>query len=85
MERQVALSKIKKGQKGRVEHLETAGSIRRRLQDLGITPGTWVECVGVSPMGDPAAYLVRGTVIALRRQDAEHIQVRAGEQEAPWD
>ncbi len=97
----MSLSQIEKGQRGRVERVSAAGSIRRRLQDLGLTPGTWVECVGVSPLGDPAAYLVRGTVFALRRQEAECIRVwsgkpeaqagdreaqaRAGQQEAPWD
>ena len=97
----MSLSQIEKGRKGRVEHVSAAGSIRRRFLDLGLTPGTWVECVGVSPLGDPAAYLVRGTVIALRRQEAECIRVwpgepdaqagdqkvqsQAGQREAPWD
>ena len=34
-----------------------------------------VECIGISPMGDPAAYLIRGAVIALRSEDAAGIFV----------
>lgn len=51
-------------------------NLRRRLQDLGLICGTSVECVGRSPLGDPAAYLIRKAVIALRREDARHILVR---------
>ena len=46
------------------------GALRRRLLDIGLIPGTRVTCQGHSPAGDPAAYLIRGAVIALREQDA---------------
>jgi ferrous iron transport protein B len=46
-----------------------------RLLDLGWTQGTPVECVRESPLGDPVAYAVRGSVIALRRQDARQIEI----------
>ena len=45
-------------------------SITDRLRDLGITEGCLLECVGVSPLGDPAAYRIRGAVIAIRKKDA---------------
>ena len=51
----------------------------RRLLDLGLVPGTRVACVARSPTGDPAAYRVRGAVIALRGGDAAGIQVTAEE------
>ena len=44
-----------------------------RLLDLGLIPGTRVVCQGHSPAGDPAAYLIRGAVIALRARDAAGI------------
>ena len=47
-----------------------------RLADLGFVPGTGVECALVSPAGDPAAYRLRGSLIALRRRDAALILVR---------
>ena len=58
------------GQRARVFRVEAAGSMRRRLLDIGLIPGTRVTCQGHSPAGDPAAYLIRGAVIALREQDA---------------
>lgn len=53
------------------------GLLRRRLLDLGFTPGAVVEPVMESAFGrsDPRAYRVRGTLIALRREQAEHIFV----------
>ena len=48
-------------------------------QDMGLIEGTSVECVGKSPLGDPAAYLVRGAVIALRSQESDRIFIRYAE------
>ena len=58
-----------------VSALLCSGSIRRRLLDLGMIPGTRVVCIGRSPLGDPSAYLVRGAVIALRRKDCRQILI----------
>lgn len=55
--------------------LTTAGAMRRRLMDIGLTPGTDVEALYRSGFGDLTAYLIRGTVIALRSEDAGTIQV----------
>ncbi len=60
-----------------VERLTAEGTIRRRFLDIGLVSGTQVECIGKSPCGDPSAYLIRGAVIAIRREDAAHILVRA--------
>ncbi len=69
------LTDLKKGETGAVRSLDTQGSMRRRLLDMGLIQGTLVECVGVSPLGDPAAYLIRGAVVALRGSDASGIAV----------
>jgi Fe2+ transport system protein FeoA len=45
------------------------------MLDLGIVPGTVVEPEMSSPGGDPIAYRVRGTLIALRREQADLIRV----------
>jgi Fe2+ transport system protein FeoA len=44
--------------------------------DLGILPGTSVVAEMRSPGGDPTAYRIRGALIALRREQAELIQVK---------
>ena len=51
------------------------GSLRRRLLDLGFIPGTVLVPAFKSPFGDPIAYLVRGTLLALRSEDSKTILV----------
>lgn len=70
-----SLVQMKQGESAIIRELISVGAIRRRLQDLGIIPGTKVECVQKSPLGDPAAYLVRGAVIALRQEDAKTVLI----------
>jgi DtxR family Mn-dependent transcriptional regulator len=53
------------------------GQERRRLLDLGFVPGTPVEVDMVSPAGDPIAYRERGSVVALRREQADLIRVNS--------
>lgn len=43
--------------------------------DLGLTVNTPVECLGVSPLGDPVSYRIRGAVIAIRREDSRQILI----------
>ena len=75
------LSGLKAGQRGRVLGLSPAcrGPERRRLLDLGFVAGTAVEVEMISPSGDPTAYRVRGTVVALRREQANLIRIRTEE------
>ena len=70
-----SLSDLKNGQIAKVRKLLTTGSMRRRLQDIGLIEGTEVECVQKSPSGDPIAYLIRGAVIALRSEDSSKVLV----------
>lgn len=74
----MSLAEALPGQTCLVTSIADTSRIRRRLQDLGIVPGTRVECIGESPLGDPTAYRVRQTVIALRREDALGILVQGG-------
>lgn len=46
MKQEITLAELAPGQKGTVRALRTAGSMRRRLLDLGLIEGTQVECVG---------------------------------------
>ncbi len=70
------LHEIEAGQGGVISHLAGEDDMSCRLADLGFTEGTGVDCLYKSPAGDPAAYRVRGTVIALRREDAARVEVR---------
>jgi DtxR family Mn-dependent transcriptional regulator len=71
------LSDLKPGERGKVLMISKAsrGNERRRFMDLGLLPGTVVAAELESPGGDPVAYRVRGALLALRRDQAEHILI----------
>ena len=74
-ETDMTLDKLPVGQTRRIAAVGGQGALRRRLLDIGLIPGTRVTCTAVSPAGDPAAYLIRGAVIALRREDSDGVQL----------
>ena len=76
MSQNCSLNELNPGETAVVKELKTRGSIRRRLLDIGLVKDTKIECVGKSPAGDPAAFLVRGAVIAIRSEDMKDIVVR---------
>ncbi len=53
---------------GKVNDIKCVEGIKRRLLDLGIIKGTKIEPVLLSPSGDPRAFSVRGTLIAIRKK-----------------
>ncbi len=69
------LRALRPGDRAAVAAVHHEKAMARRLMQLGFVPGTLVTCVGVSPAGDPAAYLVRGAVIALRGCDAARVEI----------
>lgn len=75
--RQFPLCDMKTGTCARVVRLDTQGYLRRRFMDIGLVEGTLVECLRKSPAGDPKAYLIRGAVIAIRKEDAATVFVEA--------
>ena len=72
----ISLSALRDGQQARVAALHLSGGMRRRVQDLGLVPGTRVTCVRRVLSGDPIAYRIRGAVVALRKGDAAQIEVQ---------
>ncbi len=73
------LSALKLGETGEIKGLSSdcAGLARRRLLDLGLTPGTSVTVVLDNTFGDPRGFRVRSTTVALRRRQADHVWVRS--------
>ena len=70
------LTELDEGQIARVKNILSTGSMRRRLQDIGLIENTAVQCMQKSPSGDPIAYLIRGAIIALRTEDSGNILVQ---------
>lgn len=68
------LSQLDQGERAVVMNID--GSMRQRLQSLGLINGTNVTCMLKSPLGDPIAYLIRGAIIALRSEDSSCVAVQ---------
>ncbi len=76
----ISLNDITLGKCAVVKKIGSGCAIRRRLMDIGVVKNTRIECVGISPLGDPRAYLIKGAVIAIRAADSADIAVEnAGE------
>jgi len=73
----IPLNQLPTGSSGRVKMLTAKGIIRRRLLDLGLINNTIITSLMRSPSGDPTAYEIRGTVIALRIEEASKILVES--------
>ena len=63
------------GETGQIKKVDGEGRLRKRLFDLGVTPGTEVYLRKKAPLGDPLEVLVRGYELSLRKADAEMIEV----------
>lgn len=72
------LSELRTGEVAEVARLapELRGFTRRRLLDLGLTPNARVTAHLANAFGDPRAFRIRGTTIALRKDQAAHVWVR---------
>lgn len=76
MEKKVAnLNQLPLNKEGFIKELKCDGNIRRRLLDLGLVKGTKIIPVLISPSKDPRAFEVRGTIIAIRKEDAKNILI----------
>jgi len=71
----IPMDELGRGRSAKVLGLTAQGAFRDRLLDLGLVPGTSVERVMTSPVGDPVCYRIRGAMIALRSSDAACVRV----------
>ena len=71
------LNEMKPGEKGRVWKITGQGSLKRRLLDMGVIPGSPVEVVKVAPLGDPIDVRIKGYHLSLRKEEAKDILVKA--------
>lgn len=71
----MTLNELSVGKSARILVVGGQGALRRRLLDMGLTPGTKVTMRKVAPMGDPMEIFLRGYELTLRREDAAKITV----------
>lgn len=70
------LDELKIGRQATVISLKGEGALRRRIIDMGITPGAVVIMRKAAPFGDPLEINVRGYELSLRRSEAKQITVK---------
>ncbi|NEZ47030.1 ferrous iron transport protein A [Clostridium niameyense] len=69
------LSQTHVGDQCIVKNIKAKGLLKQRLLDLGVIYDTKIYVLRKSPWGDPTAYIIRDTCIALRKEEAGDILV----------
>lgn len=69
------LKDLKIGEEGIVRRVGGDGAVRRRLFDMGVTPGAPVKMRKLAPLGDPVEVTLRGYELTLRKNEAEWVVV----------
>ena len=61
------------GEQGKIRRIVAEGKIKRRLFDMGVTPGAVVVLKKVAPLGDPLEVSLRGYELTLRKDEADKV------------
>jgi Fe2+ transport system protein FeoA len=69
------LSDFVKGERGMIVKVNGEGAIRRRLFDMGVTPGATVLLKKKAPLGDPIEITIRGYELTLRKAEAACVEI----------
>jgi ferrous iron transport protein A len=69
------LAALKPGTPGRITAIGATGPLRRRLMDMGVLVGEFIQVVKVAPLGDPLEVTIKSYRLSLRKQEAEGIDV----------
>lgn len=72
----MSLDQMKPGEAGVIASVGGEGALRRRLLDMGLTPGTKIAVRKAAPFGDPLELSLRGYELTLRGEDAKIIKIR---------
>ncbi|MDL2263739.1 ferrous iron transport protein A [Synergistaceae bacterium OttesenSCG-928-I11] len=70
---QKSLDQLTPGETGTVARVGGGGMIKRRLFDMGITPGTEITLKKTAPLGDPIEVEIRGYALSVRKSEAEAV------------
>ena len=73
------LDKFVVGETGLIKKVEGEGRLRRRLFDMGVTPGATVYLRKKAPLGDPLEITIRGYELTLRKSEAELVLLEVEE------
>lgn len=66
---------LSRGESAVVKKVNGEGAVRRRLFDMGITPGAVITMIRTAPLGDPIEITLRGYQLSIRKKEAKSIVV----------
>ena len=69
------LDEFKIGETGLIKKVEGEGRLRRRLFDMGVTPGATVYLRKKAPLGDPLEVTIRDYELTLRKSEAALVEL----------
>lgn len=75
MSESVQLHLLRPGQRATITRINGAGALRRRFVEMGIVKGETILIERHAPLGDPVEYFIKGYHLALRKEEAAHIDV----------
>lgn len=71
----MTLKDLRPGQSAVITNILSQGMVKRRLIDMGVTPGAEVIVRKMAPFGDPIEINIRGYGLSLRKEEAKNILV----------
>lgn len=71
----MTLANLEIGSEARVTKINGNNAVTKRLMEMGVVPGVSVKIVKSAPFGDPIQILVRGYNLAMRKSEADVIEV----------
>ncbi len=74
------LDEFKVGETGLIKNVEGEGRLRRRLFDMGVTPGATIYLRKKAPLGDPLEITIRGYELTLRKTEAQLVVLEVEEE-----
>lgn len=77
MDKKISLFDLPLNQSAVICSIDCKQKLKKRFEDLGLIEGEAITPVINSPFGDPRAYLVQNTIIAIRNRDSRKITVKS--------
>ena len=71
----MTLANLEVGTAGKIKSVNGSAAISKRLMEMGLVPGVLVKVIKTAPFGNPIEIRVRGYNLAMRRNEAEAIEI----------
>ena len=72
------ISNLRPGEEGKVSQVRAKGAVRQRLLDMGLLPDVVIRVERLAPTGDPVWISLKGSQIAIRRNEAKAVLISKG-------